>query len=199
MIAFLRGRVLEKQPNRLVVDVGGVGYDVAVPLSTFYTAGDPGAEISLRVHTHVREDQIALYGFASQVELSVFERLIGVSGIGPRLALAVLSGIEARDLTSAILRGDLARLTRVPGVGKKTAERMVVELRDRLPTVLPAEPGDAESAPADARRDDLTSALANLGYDRRAIDQALDAVLHGQTDAPFEQHLRAALKTLSRA
>jgi Holliday junction DNA helicase RuvA len=199
MIAFLRGRVLEKHPNRLVVDVGGVGYDVAVSVSTYYAAGEPGTEISLRVHTHVREDQLALYGFATPVELSVFQRLIDVSGIGPRLALAVLSGIEARELTAAIQRGDLARLTRIPGVGKKTAERIVVELRDRLPRELQAMPGEAAPAAADARREDLASALSNLGYDRRAIDQALETVLQGQADASFEQHLRAALKTLSRA
>ena len=199
MIAFLRGRVLEKHPNRLVVDVGGVGYDVAVSVSTYYAAGEPGTEISLRVHTHVREDQLALYGFATPVELSVFQRLIDVSGIGPRLALAVLSGIEARELTAAIQRGDLARLTRIPGVGKKTAERIVVELRDRLPRELQAMPGEAAPAAVDARREDLASALANLGYDRRAIDQALDTVLQGQADASFEQHLRAALKSLSRA
>jgi Holliday junction DNA helicase RuvA len=190
--------VLEKQPSRIVVDVGGVGYDVSVPLSTYYVAGEPGAEIGLRVHTHVREDQIALYGFATPVELSVFERLIEVSGIGPRLALAVLSGIEARELTGAIQRGDLARLTRVPGVGKKTAERMVVELRDRLPRAVSA-PGEPAAAPGDARRDDLASALVNLGYDRRAIDKALDAALQDAAEASFEQHLRAALKALSRA
>ncbi|HQZ40258.1 MAG TPA: Holliday junction branch migration protein RuvA [Vicinamibacterales bacterium] len=197
MIAFLRGRVLDKHPNRLVVDVGGVGYDVAIPLSTYYTIGDEGAEVTVRVHTHVREDQIALYGFASALELSVFERLIGVSGIGPRLALAVLSGIEARELTVAIQRADVARLTRIPGVGKKTAERMVVDLRDRLPKAL--ESVDGEPPPADARRDDLASALANLGYDRRAIDTALDAALKDDAEASFEQHLRAALKAASRA
>jgi Holliday junction DNA helicase RuvA len=200
MIAFLRGRVLEKQPSRLIVDVGGVGYDVSVPLSTFYTAAEAGGEITLRVHTHVREDQLALYGFATALELAVFERLIGISGIGPKLALSVLSGMEPRELTSAIERGDLARLTRIPGVGKKTAERIVVELRDRLPKALAGlaeQPSTA--APADARRDDLSSALANLGYDRRAIDKALDEVLADLPEASFEQHLRAALKRLSRA
>jgi Holliday junction DNA helicase RuvA len=198
MIAFLRGRVLEKQPSRVIVDVGGVGYDVAVPLSTFYTAGDSGAEITLRIHTHVREDQLALYGFATGLELAVFERLIAVSGIGPRLALAVLSGMEPRELASAIERGDLARLTRIPGVGKKTAERIVVELRDRLPKALAGVVEPAGTARSDVRRDDLTSALTNLGYDHRAIDKILDAVLEEQPDAPFEQHLRAALKRLSR-
>lgn len=200
MIAHLRGRVLEKHPNRLIVDVGGVGYDLAVPLSTFYASGEPGAEIALRVHTHVREDQLALYGFATPLELAVFERLIGVSGIGPKLALAALSGIEPRELVGAIERGDIARLTRIPGVGKKTAERIAVELRDRLPLELKGLGGTgAPPSPGDARRDDLASALANLGYDRRAVDKALDAVLTDSADASFEQHLRAALKALSRA
>jgi holliday junction DNA helicase RuvA len=199
MIALLRGRVLEKQPSRVIVDVAGVGYDVSVPLSTFYTAGDPGAEITLRIHTHVREDQLALYGFATVLELTVFERLIGISGIGPRLALAVLSGMEPRELATAIERGDLARLTKIPGVGKKTAERIVVELRDRLPTALAGVAGQAAApAPGDVRRDDLASALGNLGYDRRAFDKVLDALLGDQPDASFEQHLRAALKALSR-
>lgn len=200
MIAFLRGRVLEKQPSRVIVDVGGVGYDVSVPLSTFYTAGEPGSDIALRIHTHVREDQLALYGFATPLELTVFERLIGVSGIGPRLALAVLSGMEPRELTAAIERSDLAKLTRIPGVGKKTAERIVVELRDRLPKALASAGTTAPApAPADVRRDDLASALVNLGYDRRAIDRVLDAVLGDQPEASFEQHLRSALKALSKA
>jgi holliday junction DNA helicase RuvA len=199
MIAFLRGRVLEKHPSRVIVDVGGVGYDVSVPLSTFYTAGDAGAEIALRIHTHVREDQLSLYGFATTLELTVFERLIGISGIGPRLALSVLSGMEPRELATAIQRGDLARLTRIPGVGKKTAERIIIELRDRLPKAL-ASVADREAEPsADLRRDDLASALANLGYDRRAVDKALDAVLATQADVSFEQNLRAALKALSKA
>jgi Holliday junction DNA helicase RuvA len=203
MIAHLRGRLFDKQPNRLIVDVAGVGYDVAVPVSTFYAAGDPGTEVALRIHTHVREDQIALYGFSTAFELSVFERLIDVSGIGPRLALAVLSGMEPRDLVAAIQRSDLARLTRIPGVGRKTAERLVVELRDRLPQAVPGDTASEGAAgPAgDRRRDDLASALANLGYDRRAIDTALDAVLKesAETEPTFEQHLRAALRTLSRA
>ncbi len=200
MIAFLRGRVLEKQPSRLIVDVGGVGYDVSVPLSTFYSAGEAGAEIALRVHTHVREDQLALYGFLTALELAVFERLIGISGIGPKLALAVLSGMEPRELVAAIERSDLARLTRIPGIGKKTAERIVVELRDRLPKALAGVAGTTAPAPAaDLRRDELGSALANLGYDRRAIDKALDGLLADQPDATFEQQLRAALKALSRA
>ena len=132
MIAFLRGRLLEKHPNRIVVDVGGVGYDVHVPVSSFYGLGDPGGEVSLRVHTHVREDVIALFGFVTALELQLFERLIAVSGIGPKLALAVLSGIEPPDLIQAIQRSDVVRLTAIPGVGKKTAERVVLELKDKV-------------------------------------------------------------------
>jgi Holliday junction DNA helicase RuvA len=200
MIAFLRGRVLEKHPNRIIVDVAGVGYDVSVPLSTFYTAGEPGTEIALRVHTHVREDQLALYGFATSLELTVFERLISISGIGPKLALAVLSGIEPRDLVSAVQRGDVARLTRIPGVGKKTAERIVLELRDRLPKAMEAIATGAPAPPAvDALRDDLTSALTNLGYHRPAVDKALDRLLKDAPDTRFEDVLRSALKELSRA
>jgi Holliday junction DNA helicase RuvA len=197
MIAFLRGRVLEKHPNRLIVDVAGVGYDVAVPVSTFYAAGEPGADITLRVHTHVREDQLALFGFTTTLELTVFERLIAISGIGPKLALAVLSGIEPRELVTAIQRNDLARLTRIPGVGKKTAERIVVELRDRLPKAVEAAgAGTAPPPPAAALRDDLLSALTNLGYHRQSIDKVLDKVDDGER---FEDALRKALKELSRA
>ena len=197
MIALLRGQVFEKHPNRLIVDVAGVGYDVQVPLSTFYTAGDPGSEIALRIHTHVREDQLSLYGFATTLELDMFERLIAVSGIGPKLALSVLSGIETRDLVGAIQRNDLTRLTGIPGVGKKTAERMCVELRDRLPKGMVA--SDAPPAPGDGLRDDLVSALINLGYHRQAIDKSLDKVVNHASEQRFEDVLRSALKDLSRA
>ncbi len=197
MIAHLRGAVFEKHPNRLIVDVAGVGYDVQVPLSTFYTAGEPGAAIALRIHTHVREDQLSLYGFATALELTMFERLIAVSGIGPKLALSVLSGIEGRDLVGAIQRNDLARLTAIPGVGKKTAERMCVELRDRLPKAMTT--ADAPPSPGDALRDDLVSALTNLGYHRQAIDKSLDKLVSPPGDQRFEDVLRAALKDLSRA
>lgn len=197
MIAHLRGRLLEKDPSRLIVEVAGVGYDVAVPLSTFYSVGDAGAEVALRVHTHVREDQLALYGFLTTLELALFERLIGVSGIGPKLALAVLSGIEPRELIGAIQRGDIARLTRIPGVGKKTAERVIVELRDRLPKALETAADQPSPPPADALRDDLVSALTNLGYHRPAIDRVLNASV--ATHDRFQDALRAALKELSRA
>ena len=199
MIAFLRGRVLEKHPNRVIVDVAGVGYDVLVPLSTFYVVGDDGSEVSLRVHTHVREDQIALFGFVTALELSMFERLIAVNGIGPKLALSVLSGIEPRDLVTAIQRADIARLTRIPGVGKKTAERIVVELRDRMPKAVESETTGVAPVATDALRDDLLSALANLGYHQQAIDKVLEKVLKDKDPLKFEDALRGALRELARA
>ena len=194
MIARLFGRVADKQPNRLIVDVAGVGYDVHVPLSTFYVAPDVGGDMALHIHTHVREDQLALYGFATALERTLFERLIAVSGIGPKLALAVLSGIEPRDLAGAIQRNDLARLTAIPGVGKKTAERICIELRDRLPKAIEASP----ESPAASLRDDLVSALVNLGYHRQAVDKSLDKLLSA-SEQRFETVLRLALKELSRA
>jgi Holliday junction DNA helicase RuvA len=200
MIAFLRGRVLDKQPNRVIVDVQGVGYEVHVPLSTYYDVGDEGADVSLHVHTHVREETLQLYGFLTSLEQQVFERLIAVSGIGPKLAIAVLSGIEPRELVAAVQRGDVARLTGVPGVGKKTAERIVLELKDRLaPLVAPAgiEAVDVGS-PADRLRADLVSALQNLGYHRPAAEKAVDATLSATSEATFEQALRTALRELMR-
>lgn len=199
MIAWLRGRLLEKEPTRVVVDVQGVGYDVAVPVSTYYAVGDPGSEITLRVHTHVREDALALYGFLTVLELQVFERLISTSGIGPKLALAVLSGIDAVDLIGAVRRNDVARLTKIPGVGKKTAERMCLELKDKLPKIEGADAQTPSAPAADAMRDDLVSALLNLGYHRTAVDKALDAQLAGDEAPRFDVVLRAALKELSRS
>ena len=198
MIALLRGRLVEKHPNRVIVDIQGVGYDVQVPLSTFYGLGEPGSDVVFRVHTHVREEALALFGFATLLELRLFERLIGITGIGPRLALVVLSGIESADLVRAVRRGDVARLTGIPGVGKKTAERIGLELKDRLPTELDLEPGgpDLESGATDMRHD-LLSALLNLGYRRPLADRAVDAAL-AAGDSPFEETLRQALKELAR-
>ena len=198
MIAHLHGRILEKHPNRVIVDVGGVGYDVAVPLSTFYGLADPGGEVSLRVHTHVREDAIGLFGFATALELELFERLIGISGIGPKVGLAVLSGIDPAELIAAIERGDLARLTAIPGVGKKTSERIVLELKDRLPKVAVA--AIANVAPeVPPLRDDLLSALTNLGYHRPLAEKAVDAALKAAgRDAGFERTLKQALRELAK-
>src|SRR5687767_9571663 len=163
VIAFLRGRVLDKLPNRVIVDVGGVGYDVHIPLSTYYEAGEEGADIALRVYVHVREDTLQLYGFLTDVERQVFERLIAISGIGPKLAIAVLSGMDSREVIAAVQRGDVAGLTRIPGVGRKTAERMVLELKDRLTELAaPMTAGAVPQASADDRlRADVLSALQN--------------------------------------
>jgi len=199
VIARLAGCLLDKNPGRIIVDVQGVGYDVQVPLSTFYVVGEPGATVTLRVHTHVREDVIALYGFATSLEQELFERLISISGIGPKLALAVLSGIETPDLVRAIRAQDVARLTAIPGVGKKTAERIGLELKDRLPQSLQAAADTAKPPlPEDALRADLLSALLNLGYPRAAAEKAIEKEMNAAPGAAFEQALRAVLKALMK-
>jgi Holliday junction DNA helicase RuvA len=194
LIGHLRGRILRKQPNEVLLDAGGVGYRIHVPLSTFYRLGEPGAEAALLVHTHVREDALQLFGFFSEQEQSLFERLIDVSGVGPRLALGILSGIEAAELVAALRAGDLARLTRIPGVGKKTAERLVVELRDKMPASV-SEP--AAAPPPSALADDVLSALANLGYPRPQAERALERALRQSPDARFEDLLRLTLRLVS--
>jgi len=196
VIAHLRGTVLDKQPNRVTIDVHGVGYDVAVPVSTFYVVGDAGSEVALRIHTHVREDALSLYGFATRLEQELFERLIGVSGIGPKLALAVLSGIEPADLVSAIQTSDVARLTSIPGVGKKTAERIVLELKDRLPK-LRTEAAAAGPVPLTIK-DDVLSALINLGYHRPLAEKAVDSAVKATPDGDFERTLKLALRELAK-
>ena len=199
MIARLEGSLVEKTPGRIIIDVQGVGYDVQVPLSTFYVVGEPGARVAVRVHTHVREDLIGLYGFATALEQELFERLISISGIGPKLALAVLSGIEPPDLVRAIRGQDVARLTAIPGVGKKTAERIGLELKDRLPSSLQAAADSAKPAtPGDQLRSDLLSALLNLGYQRVAAEKAIDKEMHAAPDAVFDQALRAVLRSLMK-
>ena len=200
MIARLRGRLAGKEPNRIIVDVGGVGYDVAVPLSTYYTLGDPGSDVELRVHTHVREDTLALYGFATGLELQIFERLIAISGIGPKLALAVLSGIDVTDLVRAVMGSDVGRLTAIPGIGKKTAERIGLELKDKLPKGLigDAPDGLAPGAPGSELRLDLLSALLNLGYHRPLAARAVDAALARAGSPVFETVLKPALRELAR-
>jgi Holliday junction DNA helicase RuvA len=200
MIASLRGRLVEKHPNRLIVDVHGVGYDVAVPLSTFYDIGEPGADVFLRVHTHVREDALALFGFATPLELQLFERLIAIGGIGPKLALAVLSGIEPADLIRAVRQGDVARLTAIPGVGRKTGERVCLELKDKLPASLTAEVEQppASAGPDAALRGDLLSALINLGYHRPLAEKAVEAALGARGERAFGPVLKQALRELAK-
>ena len=200
MISFLRGRVHDKQPNTVTVDVGGVGYEVHVPLSTFCNLSEEGAEISLRVYTHVREDALQLYGFLTELERQLFERLIAISGIGPKLAIVVLSGMETRDLVSAVQRADVARLTTIPGIGKKTAERIVLELKDRLKQVAVTVAAGATptSSPADQLRTDLLSALLNLGYHRQQAEMAIDKTVTSNPNASFEHAVRTALRELMR-
>ena len=199
MIARLRGTLVDKTPSRIVVDVGGVGYDVQIPLSTFYPLGEPGSDVLLRVHTHVREDALALFGFATPLEHDLFERLIAINGVGPKLGLAVLSGIEPAELIKAVRNQDVARLTKIPGVGKKTAERIGLELKDRLP-VVPAggDAGPSGSVGENEQRSDLLSALLNLGYPRASAESALDAALAETPQGTFEQLLKAVLKGLMR-
>ena len=200
MIAFLRGRILDKQPNLLIVDVQGVGYEVHVPLSTYYDVGEAGTDVALHIYTHVREEALQLYGFLTTIEQQLFERLIAISGIGPKLAVAVLSGIEPRDLIGAVHRGDIVRLTGIPGVGRKTAERIVLELKDRLAHL--AVPANGEEpvrvAPGQRLRDDVLSALQNLGYHRPLAEKAVDSTLSSTSAPSFEQALKAALRKLMR-
>jgi holliday junction DNA helicase RuvA len=199
MIALLRGRLVEKQATRLVVDVQGVGYDVQVPLSTFYHLPDEGGDVTLRIHTHVREDALLLFGFGTVLEQQLFERLIAISGIGPRLALAVLSGIDPVDLVRAVQAGDVGRLTLIPGIGKKTAERIGLELKDRLPQQLQAEADRAAGAAVGEPRvrADVLSALLNLGYHRALAEKAIDAAMRSGGEASFERTLKRALQELS--
>ena len=197
MIAHLRGRVLRKSPQEVIVDVAGVGYRVAIPVSTFYRLGEEGSEVSLRVHTHVREDALALFGFLTAHEQDLFERLIQVAGVGPRLAVNILSGIEAAELAAALRGSDIARLTRVPGVGKKTAERLVVELKDKMPPVAPTEAAEAEARAEATPKEDLLSALAHLGYSRGEAERGVDRALREDGSGRFEDLLRRALQIVS--
>jgi len=196
VIAQVRGRLLRKEPQEAVVDVGGVGYRVAIPLSTFYRLGEPGGEVTLLTHTHVREDALALFGFLTAAEQALFERLIAVSGVGPKLALSILSGIEAPDLVAALRASDVARLTRIPGVGKKTAERLVLELKDKVQGLAASE----EAAPVGAAvssREDLVSALVHLGYSRPEAERGVDRALQEDTTGRFEDLLRRSLRAVS--
>jgi Holliday junction DNA helicase RuvA len=196
VIAHLTGRVLRKSPQEVIVDVGGVGYRVAIPVSTFYRLGEEGAEVSLRVHTHVREDAFALFGFLTGHEQDLFERLIQVAGVGPKLAVNILSGIEAADLSAALRGSDIARLTRVPGVGKKTAERLILELKDKMPPV-PEAAAETAAEPASTPKEDLLSALAHLGYSRVEAERGVDRALRDDGSGRFEDLLRRALQIVS--
>jgi Holliday junction DNA helicase RuvA len=196
MIAHLRGKLLAKHPNQAIVETGGVGYDVTISIPTFSDLPAIGGEVTLHIHTHVREDLIALYGFLRPAEKRLFEKLITVSGIGPKLAITILSGMAADEMVSAIRGNDVARLTRIPGIGKKTAERMVLELRDKL-----APEGVAESAVMPAVspvEEDVLSALMNLGYQRAPAERALASVEKNGKSSSFEIMFRQTLAVLSK-
>ncbi len=200
MIAHLRGTVLEKHPNQLIVDVGGVGYELTIPVSTFTSLPEAGAEVRLRVHTHVREDAIALFGFTTAQEKMLFEKLISVSGIGPKLAVTILSGLAASDLINAIRSGDVHQLVRIPGIGKKTAERLILELREKLEAIgIASATVSSASKPKpafNADEEDVISALMNIGANRASAEAA---VTKAKTESPgegFENLFRIALKLL---
>jgi Holliday junction DNA helicase RuvA len=198
MIAFLRGTLLEKHPNQVIVDTSGVGYDVLIPVSTFSALPDTGAEVRLRIHTHVREDALLLYGFVTAAEKAIFEKLISVSGIGPSVAIKVLSGLNTTDLVTAIRNSQVDQLVRIPGVGKKTAERIVLELKDKLDSVG-IETGAASTAASPVAKlgpieQDVMSALLNLGCNRAAAEGAVRKAKASGVAGEFEPLFRRALE-----
>lgn len=193
MIAHLRGRLLAKHPNQAIVETGGVGYDITISVPTFSDLPAVGSEVALHIHTHVREDSIALYGFLRPAEKQLFEKLISVTGIGPKLAITILSGMAADEMAGAIRGNDIARLTRIPGIGRKTAERLVLELRDKVP----ATPAEEAAAPArTAVEEDVLSALMNLGYQRAAAEKAVASA--ARNGGSFEAMFRQAMASLSK-
>jgi holliday junction DNA helicase RuvA len=202
LIARLTGKLIQKQPNAIIVDVGGVGYELIVPLSTFYDLGPIGSDVTLRAYTYVREDALQLYGFHSDRERRLFLLLTSVSGIGPRLAITALSGLNAEELILAIQQNNLARLVGIPGVGKKTAERLIVELRDKVSALAGRLPEDsAADIPGQETstiREDIISALVNLGYQRNAADKAVTTAFAEDVSSTFESALKRALRMLSR-
>jgi holliday junction DNA helicase RuvA len=196
MIAHLRGKLLAKHPNQAIVETAGVGYDVTISVPTFSDLPGVGSEVSLHIHTHVREDLIGLYGFLRPGEKQLFEKLITVSGIGPKLAITILSGMPADEMAGSIRGNDIARLTRIPGIGRKTAERMVLELRDKLP---PQASGQEPAAPVmSAIEEDVLSALLNLGYQRAAAEKTLASAMKAGKAVSFDTLFREALGGLSK-
>jgi holliday junction DNA helicase RuvA len=195
MIAHLRGKLLAKHPNQVIVETSGVGYDVTITVPTFSDLPETGTEVALHIHTHVREDALALYGFLRSSEKLLFEKLITVSGIGPKLAITILSGMPADEMVRSIRGNDVARLTRIPGIGKKTAERMVLELRDKLPE--PGAPAAPTTSAATPIEEDVLSALLNLGYQRAAAEKALGVASKNKAGS-FDTLFREALAALTK-
>jgi Holliday junction DNA helicase RuvA len=200
MIGHLKGQLLQKKPNLAVIDVHGVGYEVQIPLTSFYELPAEGSEVALKIHTHVREDQISLFGFHSQREKDLFLKLISISGIGPKLGIAILSGARVEELAQAVSEGNIVRLTAIPGVGRKTAERVVLELKSQVtPFLLPEqEQAVRNAARPDGLQEDVLSALVNLGYPRPAADKAISQVVRsGECERTFEDLLRHTLRRLA--
>ena len=193
MIAYLRGRLIARHPNQAVVETGGVGYDVMISVPTFLDLPPLGGDVALHIHTHVREDQLALYGFVKAEEKQLFEKLITVSGIGPKLAITILSGMAAHELGNAIRGNDVARLTKIPGIGRKTAERLVLELRDKLQVLGPEAPPSIGAL--SSVQEDVLSALVNLGYQRTVAEKAIASV---GKDGSFDAMFRGALAAMSK-
>lgn len=201
MIAYLSGKLLEKNFNTVIVDVGGVGYEVSIPLSTFYELGEVGSEIRLRIYTHVREDAIQLFGFKTARERDLYLRLISVQGIGAKSGITMLSGMSADEIILAIRTDDLARLTTIPGVGRKMAERLVIELRDKVGELSTSAAGKSPSTievPTDSVFDDALSALTNLGYQRGAAEKALKLAVQEGTEISVQKLLRKSLQVLAK-
>lgn len=201
MIAFLSGKLLEKHANTVIVDVGGVGYEVTIPLSTFYELGEIGTDVELRIYTHVREDAIQLFGFKTTRERDLYLKLISVQGIGAKSGITMLSGMNADEIVSAIRSNDLGRLTAIPGVGRKTAERLVIELRDKVGELAVAAGAAASisaDGPTDIVFDDALSALINLGYQKAAAERALKKVVQEGTEMSVQKLLRRSLQVLAK-
>jgi Holliday junction DNA helicase RuvA len=202
MIAYLSGKLLEKNANSVIVDVGGVGYDVAIPLSTFYELGDVGSDVTLRIYTHVREDAIQLFGFKTDRERQLYLRLISVQGVGAKSGITMLSGMSADEMITAIRSNNLAKLTSIPGVGRKTAERVVIELRDKVNELDHGAPAvdriTGTPLPADAVFEDALSALTNLGYQRGLAEKALKQAAEEGAEPSVQKLLRRALQVLAK-
>lgn len=197
MIAQIRGLLAHKNADRIIVDVHGVGYEVLIPFSTYYELGNKGEEVSLYVYTHVREDTLCLFGFHSMKEKQLFLQLVQISGIGPKLAVAILSGLPVDQFAGAVARADIARLSSIPGVGKKTAERIALEMKDKIAALLPEDELLEESGPASALQSDVVSALVNLGYPKNKAETVVSKASRAQDNGDFQGLLKRALKELA--
>jgi Holliday junction DNA helicase RuvA len=200
MIGYLSGKLFDKQANTAIIDVGGVGYEVSIPLSTFYELGEVGTDVALRIYTHVREDAIQLFGFKTLRDRDLYLKLISVQGIGPKMGIAMLSGMNADEIVAAIRANNLVRLTSIPGVGRKTAERMVIELRDKVGDIGGFESivAAGEPVPADAAMEDAVSALVNLGYQKAAAEKVLKQAADEGTEMTVQKLLRRGLQLLAK-